>query len=316
MFLLTRTQNQTSVEFFLLGFQLPRFRAPLFVALFLLYSATIMGNFLIIALVNFSRALRSPMYFFLGHLSSADIFLTSSIVPNMLFLILNEGGAISLAACLTQLQCIGCSMTIECLLLAVMSYDRLLAISRPLRYNAIMDHKLCRHLAAGPWFVGSAVALVVVGLVSRLEFCGPRLIDHFFCDVSPLLKLSCSDTFIVRTEVFILSSCFALLPFAFIISTYLCIFQVIFLISSSSGRRKAFSTCSSHLAAVCLYYGTLIGLYVVPSDISSFNMYKYMSLLYTLATPFFNPMIYSARNREIRRALLKTIHTVRGQARV
>ncbi|XP_063291747.1 olfactory receptor 5G29-like [Pelobates fuscus] len=302
--------NHTSVkEFFLLGFELQNFKIPLFLFFLLLYTVTVTGNILVIALVYFTPTLHSPMYFFLSHLSWTDIFLTTNVIPNLLCLILNEGGSISLVACLTQLQCIGGSMVVECLLLAVMSYDRYLAICYPLRYNSIMDRKFCLHLVSWPWVFGIMVALTIVGLVSRLQFCDSNMINHFFCDVTPLLKLSCSEIFFIQTGIFIASSSMTLLPFVFIISTYISIFWTIFRISSSNERHKTFSTCSSHLAIVSMYYGSLFALYVIPDNGNSVTLYKYLSLMYTQVTPFFNPVIYSLRNKTIRTSLLKMIQT-------
>ncbi|MEE6505919.1 hypothetical protein FKM82_007385 [Ascaphus truei] len=259
-------RNQTIVtEFLLLGFQnLHSFKILLFSLFLVTYIMTISSNLLIIALVSTSHQLHSPMYFFLAHLSLTDILLTTVIVPNMLRLIWGEGGTISVAGCVSQLHLFTCSGATESFLLTVMSYDRYLAICHPLRYTTIMNLKLRLQLVLWSWLL---------------------------------------DTSILEIDSFVLSFPVALLPFVFINVTYLCIFLSILSISSTTGRQKAFSTCSSHLTVVCTYYGTLIIIYVVPSSGHTFNINKVLSLLYTVVTPFLNPIIYSLRNQEIETTL-------------
>ncbi|KAM8972628.1 olfactory receptor 226-like [Pelodytes ibericus] len=184
-----------------------------------------------------------------------------------------------------------------------MSYDRYLAICNPLHYASIMDQRLCLLLVACVWFSSFLVTLFLVYLVCHLEFCGPHTIDHYFCDLAPILELSCSDPTVVELADFILAIPFALVPFFFILFTYVSISITIFGISSAIGKAKSFSTCSSHLIVVITYYGTLISVYMAPSKGKSFNINKVLSLLYTAGTPFFNPIIYSLRNQEIRKAL-------------
>ncbi|XP_018095050.2 olfactory receptor 6P1 [Xenopus laevis] len=186
--------------------------------------------------------------------------------------------------------------SIECLLLTVMSYDRYLAICNPLHYGSIMNVKLCLSMSLWSWGLAFIVALVLDLLISHLQFCGPFIIDHYFCDFAPLLELSCSDITVVQLTDVIFTVPFILTPFCFIIFTYISIVLAILRISSSTGRHKAFSTCSSHLIVVCTYFGSLITLYMVPSKGHGFNMNKILSLLYTVGTPFFNPVIYSLRN--------------------
>ncbi|XP_075434308.1 olfactory receptor 5P66-like [Ascaphus truei] len=298
--------NQTSVtEFILLGFKSLHSINVLLLCLFLkIYMVTITGNLMIIFLVSTSQRLSSPMYFFLSHLSLSDIFLTTNIVPNMLYVILQDGGTMYFIGCITQLYLFGVSAVTECLLLTVMSYDRYLAICNPLRYTSIMGLKLRFHLVTWSWLLGFLLTLITISLVYQLEFCGPNVIDHFFCDLAPLLELSCSDTSLVVISNFLIATPITLIPFILIFVTYVCIFLSIIRISSNTGRQKAFSTCSSHLIVVCLFYGTLITLYVVPSKGHSMNANKVLSLLYTVITPLFNPFIYSLRNQEIRGALV------------
>ncbi|XP_075433432.1 olfactory receptor 6B1-like [Ascaphus truei] len=300
-------KNQTTVsEFLLLGFQnLHSFKILLFILFLITYIMTLSSNLLIITLVSTSHQLHSPMYFFLAHLSLTDILLTTVIVPNMLRLIWVEGCTMSVFGCISQFHFFACSVITQCLLLTVMSYDRYVAICHPLRYTTIMDFKLRLQLVIWSWLIGFLVALLLILQISQLQFCVPNVIDHFFCDLAPLLKHSCSDTSFLEIEGFVLSIIVDFLPFAFIIATYVCIFHTILRIPSTTGRQKAFSTCSSHITVVFTYYGSLITIYVVPSIYQPFNINNVLSLLYTVVTPFFNPIIYSLRNQEIGAALRK-----------
>ncbi|XP_053319900.1 olfactory receptor 11A1-like [Spea bombifrons] len=258
---------------------------------------TMSGNLLIILLVSNSRLLLSPMYFFLGHLSFCDFLFTANIVPNMIHLTLKEGTNISFLGCFTQFYIFGCCTTAECYLLTVMSYDRYLAIYSPLRYVSIMPFKRCLHLVVSSWLFSFLVVLISLVLLATLDFCDP-LIDHYYCDFSPIVKLSCTDTSAIELETYLVTGFIVLLPFVFIVVTYIYIFFTIFAVPSKT-RQKAFSTCSSHLAVVCSYYGALIIIYLAPSN--GLNTNKVISLLYTVGTPLFNPIIYSLRNQEIRK---------------
>ncbi|XP_075434342.1 olfactory receptor 11A1-like [Ascaphus truei] len=303
-------KNQTiDTEFLLLGFQnLHNFKILLFTMFLVTYIMTLSSNLLIITLVSTSHQLHSPMYFFLAHLSVTDILLTMVIVPNMLRLIWGEGGTMSVAGCVSQFHLFAFSEASESLLLTVMSYDRYLAICHPLRYTTIMNFKLCLQLVIWSWLLGLAVTIILILPISQLQFCGPNVIDHFFCDFAPLVKNSCSDISFIVIEVFVLTFPVDVLPFVFIIVTYVCICLTILRIPSTTGRQKAFSTCSSHLTVVGTFYGTLIIIYVIPSRGHTFNINKVLSLLYTVVTPFFNPIIYSLRNQEIKTALRRKFH--------
>ncbi|KAM8972627.1 olfactory receptor 11L1-like [Pelodytes ibericus] len=301
-------------EFLLLGFKnLHSFRTVLFIFFLLIYILTVVGNLVIIILVAKFPSLKYPMYFFLTHLSVSDMLLTTNISPNMLCVIINRGSTISVIGCITQFYFYSVSAAAECLLLMVMSYDRYLAICKPLHYASIMNLRLCLLLVAWSWLSALMATLFIVYLIGNLEFCGPHIIDHYFCDLAPILELSCSDPTIVELVDFISIIPFALVPFLFILFTYIFILKNIFGISTAVGKQKAFSTCSSHLIVVSTYYATLITVYMVPSEGLSFNINKVISLLYTTGTPFFNPIIYSLRNQEIRIALVKyTSHILSG----
>ncbi|MEE6522815.1 hypothetical protein FKM82_021435, partial [Ascaphus truei] len=311
----TSQDNQTTVrDLLLLGFpDLHDLKILVFSLLLGVYIVTFTGNFLIIGLVATSQQLRSPMYFFLCHLSVSDILLITNIVPQMLQVILEEGATIPLTSCITQFIFNGVSATAGCFLLTVMSYDRYLAICNPLLYSSIMDARLCYTLATLCWLLGFTLTLILAWLLCELQLCGPNVIDHFFCELGPLLELSCSDTSIVEIVVFVLAIPVIAFPFVFILLTYVYISLTILRIPSTTGKQKAFSTCSSHLAVVCVYYGTLIAKYMAPSRGELRNLNKVLSLLCTVVTPLFNPIIYSLRNQEIRAALRKCIWMVIGR---
>ncbi|XP_068129397.1 olfactory receptor 5G9-like [Hyperolius riggenbachi] len=304
-----RAMNRTSIsEIILLGFEdLHNFKYFVFSLFLVIYLVTMAGNVLIIVLVSASSHLQSPMFFFLGHLSISDMILISNIIPNMLHVILLGGRSkMSLNGCVVQYLVYGSLVSTECLLLTSMSYDRYVAICKPLHYITIMDHKCCMYLVTFSWLLGITITLITM-FFQTLWFCGPNVIDHYFCDLGPLLELSCSDTTIVKYEVLIVSSIFTIIPFVFITVTYICIFMAIMKITSIMGRQKTFSTCSSHLTVVCAYYGALFVMYVVPSRGQSLNMNKGVSLMYTVVTPLFNPIIYSLRNQEMRTVMWKCL---------
>ncbi|OCT59567.1 hypothetical protein XELAEV_18000989mg [Xenopus laevis] len=308
--------NQTAVtSFLLLGFQNNHLvNTLLFAVILWIYILTLGGNIFIIILVVTFPALRSPMYILLFQLSLSDILLTTNITPNMIWLLLNKEGRMLVADCLAQFYFYCVSTSIECLLLTAMSYDRYLAICNPLRYSSIMDFKLCLSMSFWCWGLSFLVAFVLDVLISHLHFCGPFIVDHYFCDFSPLLELSCSDIKNAELIDVMLAIPFVVFPFCYIIFTYISIGGTILRISSTKGRHKAFSTCSSHLIVVCMYYGSLITVYLVPSKLYTFNMNKILSLLYTVGTPFLNPVIYSLRNNEIKVVLQKCmtkLHTRR-----
>ncbi|KAG8548752.1 hypothetical protein GDO81_024312, partial [Engystomops pustulosus] len=296
--------NLTGVtEFFLLGFQGSRLlRSSLFLLFLVIFVATICGNLLIIALVSTSRNLHTPMYFFLSHLSISDILVTTVIVPNLLHILLSNGGTITFANCLTQWFFFCTSDTFECLLLTVMSYDRYVAICNPLRYTSIMSMELCGKLAAISWLLGHCISFVVTVTPSKLHFCGPNIIDHLYCDLVPLLELSCSDTFIIHLEIYIMGTPIVIFPTTIIVVSYTYIVSTVLRIPSSIGRQKAFSTCSSHLIVVSIFYWTMFSVYVLPTKVLTLNISKSLSLLYTVFTPFINPIIYSLRNQDIKKA--------------
>ncbi|OCT90838.1 hypothetical protein XELAEV_18019455mg [Xenopus laevis] len=246
-----------------------------------------------ILIVSFNEHLQIPMFLFLKHVGLADVLLTTNIVPMMLHIILNEEMVITLDGCKCQLYIFGLS-NVQCLLLAIMSYDRFLAICYPLHYISVMSLDVCLLC----WLLAFVLVTGEMILVYRLDFCGFNQIDHFFCDFGPLVSLSTSDIFVIITVSFI-----------FIIGTYVCIFITIFKMNSNTGRNKTFSTCSSHLTVVCTYYGTLSIVYMSPAEEnpSTANMKKFVSIFYVVIAPFMNPIIYSLKKKEIRETLRKYV---------
>ncbi|XP_073463986.1 olfactory receptor 5AS1-like [Aquarana catesbeiana] len=300
-------KNYTKIsEFVLLGFgNLDNINVVMFIIFLIIFKVTITGNLLIIVLVSITPALQTPMYYFLSHLSFSDLLMSTNILPNMLGGFLFGEQIITYCGCITQLYFF-CGITItECLLLAVMSYDRYLAICNPLRYYSIMNMMFCVNLSVWPWLLGFTSNLIGVLTISNLDLCADNVIDHFYCDLSPLQKLSCSDTSLLELESILYSIPTFISPCGFIIVTYICIFHTIFSILSKTGKQKAFSTCSSHLLVVGTFYGALIVKYMIPSKGHSLIINKIASLLHTVFTPLFNPIIYSLKNQDIRKALQK-----------
>ncbi|XP_006129621.2 olfactory receptor 6B1-like [Pelodiscus sinensis] len=303
----TDWRNQTSVtEFILLGFgDLADLQILLFLLLLVIYISTLVGNTLLVVLVVADQHLQTPMYFFLGNLSCLETCYSSSILPWMLARILTGDRSVSVCGCLTQLYFSGSLACVECYLLAAMSYDRYLAICTPLLYSTLMNPRFCLQLAVGSWLNGFLAIALLVFFMSQLIFCGPKEIDHFYCDVTPLIQLSCGDTRLIILLDFILAFLFTLPPFLLTLTSYACIIATILRIPSTTGRQKAFSTCSSHLIMVTIFYGTLIIVYMLPNHDTLQALNKVLSLCYTVLTPLVNPLIYSLRNREVKDALCK-----------
>ncbi|CAN2391610.1 Olfactory receptor, partial [Pristimantis euphronides] len=295
-------------EIILLGFQsFHNLRYFLFLLLLIIFCVTVCGNLLIILVVSYSRSLHSPMYFFLTQLSLTDVLLITTIEPNMLHILLYEGSSVSFISCLTQFYCFAATESTECLLLTVMSYDRYQAICNPLHYSSVMDLTFCVKAVLVCWLVIFIMVLMLSITMSHLRFCEPNIIDHFFCDLDPILELSCSDTFAVKMESKLLVIPLAIFPVTVIIVSYVYIIFTILKIPSVTGRQKTFSTCSSHLTVVSLYYGSLIIIYLFPNQK---NVKKSFSLFYTVITPLLNPMIYSLSSREIEQALRKLFRDI------
>ncbi|XP_074056222.1 olfactory receptor 1F1-like [Macrotis lagotis] len=297
--------NQTEVsEFILLGLSdQPEQQRLLFYLFFLMYLITGLGNLLIILVIRSSSCLQTPMYFFLSNLSLGDICFTSTTIPKMLANNLSGIKTTSYAGCLTQVFFFLFFGGIDSILLTAMAYDRYIAICAPLHYSMIMTPKICALWIAVSWMWAFTDALVHTALLTSLSFCGHNEIPHFFCDLSPLLKLACSDTFINDLMVNTVGALTIIIPFIAILISYTQIFVTVLMIPSTAGKWKAFSTCGSHLTVVSLFYGTIIGVYFSPTSTHTPEQDITATVMYTVVTPMLNPFIYSLRNKDIKGAL-------------
>ncbi|XP_055962689.1 olfactory receptor 226-like [Sorex fumeus] len=299
-------------EFILLGFpELDHLRGLLFGSFLAIYVGTVLENLLVVVAVKASRQLHTPMYFFLANLSVLETLYTTVTVPKLLASLLTWDRTISFSGCLTQLFLFLSLGSSECFLLSTMACDRYLAICRPLHYPAIMDSTLCLQLALCAWLGGFLASFVSIALISQLSFCGPNVLNHFFCDISPLLQLSCSDT--TTIELLDFAAALAVLATSLLVSvvSYACILATVLRVPGSTGRQKALSTCASHLAVVAIFYTTTIFMYARPRAISSFDLNKLVSVIYSVITPLLNPIIYCLRNRDIKGALEKLFRVPR-----
>ncbi|XP_049644272.1 olfactory receptor 7C1-like [Suncus etruscus] len=303
-------QNQSrALGFLLSGFSGSREVQFLLFGLFLtLYLATVLGNLLIILSIGTDRHLHTPMYFFLAHLSWADIGFVSTTVLKMLNNIRTQNPAISYRGCLSQIFFFIVFGCLDNLLLTVMAYDRCVAICHPLHYTAIMHPQLCGLLVLGCWGLSVLASLLETLPVLRLAFCTHRDIHHFFCDLPQVLKLACSDSLLNHVVVYATTALLGVVPFNAILVSYYRIVSAILRISSAGARSKAFSTCASHLLVVSLFYGTGLGVYLSSAATVSSTLSLVASVMYTMVTPMLNPFIYSLRNKEMRGALGRLWH--------
>lgn len=301
--------NDTHVTMFhILGFS----GSPLLELLFFLlcltvYTLTLLGNGLIVFLTLSSPALQSPMYFFLRNLSFLELCYSSVTMPRILTSYVTGNNKISFTGCAVQMSLfliIGCA---ECCILGAMAYDRYVAVCHPLRYMTMMDKHSCVLLVVGSWMSGVAVSCIQTTLIFSSPFCGPNEINHFFCDIPPVLRLVCTDTSEIEMIMLILTAIIIIAPFMLILVSYTHIIAAVVRMSSSESRQKAVSTCSSHLLVVTLFYGSAMTVYLLPQNSGSSETDKVLSLFYTMVTPMVNPIIYSLRNKEVKAALWKTV---------
>ncbi|XP_046310963.1 olfactory receptor 4B1-like [Marmota monax] len=283
-------------------FRDPEVQRVCFVLFLPVYLATVVGNGLIVVTVSVSKSLRSPMYFFLGYLSLVEICYSSTVVPKFINDLLVKVKTISLKGCLAQIFFFHFFGVTETLLLAVMAYDRYVAICKPLYYTEIMSGPVCHRLVVGSWLGGFFHSIIQIFITIPLPFCGPNVIDHYFCDLHPLFKIACADTFVVGIIMFVNSGLFSVFSFLFLVSSYI---VILFTLRnrSAEGRRKALSTCASHITVVILFFGPAIFLYLRPN--STYTEDKLVALFYTVITPMLNPIIYTLRNAEVKNAIRK-----------
>lgn len=301
-------QNNHSwvTEFVLQGFtDDPKLQVILFPLFLVIYVTTVVGSLSLIVLIRIDSRLRTPMYFFLCHLSLTDLCYTSAITPKMLVNLLVDQKTISYAGCAAQLCSFSAFVSAECFLLAVMAFDRYMAICNPLLYAAIMSQRVCTSLVVGSYVAGFANSALQTVCLFRLSYCGHNLVKHFFCDIPKLLRLSCSDTFFSESLSVLSSGVVATTSVSAILISYGCILSAVLKTHSVKGRRKAFSTCAAHLTSVALLYGTGTFVYLRPFLKSGLDTNMVVSIFYTLVIPMLNPIIYSLRNKDVKEALRK-----------
>ncbi|KAM9219701.1 LOW QUALITY PROTEIN: olfactory receptor 10A3-like [Dugong dugon] len=300
-----KRQNQSSVvEFILLGFSnFPELQKLIFGVFLVIYLVTLMGNAIIIVIISLDHSLHVPMYLFLQNSSVVEVSFSAVIMPEMLVVLSTEKAAISFTGCFAQMYLIILFGGTECFLLGAMAYDRFAAICHPLSYPMIMNKMVFMKLVMFSWISWVMVATVQTTWV--FPFCGPNEINHLFCETPPVLKLACADTFLFEIYAFTVTILIIMVPFLLILLSYIRTLFAILKMPSTTGRQKAFSACASHLTSVTLFYGTASMTYLQPKSCYSPETKKLMSLAYTLLTPLLNPLIYSSRNSEMKRALMK-----------
>nr|XP_008269207.1 olfactory receptor 10AG1-like [Oryctolagus cuniculus] len=303
-----KDNDSTVKQFVLLGFSdLPNLQELLSVVFTIIYLTILSGNSLMIVITMLDPALQKPMYFFLANFSSLEICYVSVTLPRILFNLWTQDRSISLLDCATQMCFFLMLGATECFLLAVMSYDRYVAICNPLHYPLVMNYKMCVQLAVGSWVSGIPVQIGQTWQIFSLHFCNSNLINHFFCDIPPILKLACGDTSVHEVSVYAVAMLFVAVPFMLILASYSKIISTILSLPTATGRAKAFSTCSSHLLVVVLFFGSATITYLRPKSNHSAGTDKLLSLFYTIVTPLLNPMIYSLRNKDVIAALRKLL---------
>ncbi|XP_008510400.2 olfactory receptor 5J3-like [Equus przewalskii] len=301
--------NHTSVkEFLLVGLtENPNLQIPLFLLFMLIYFLTLVGNWGMIILIWLSAQLRTPMYFFLSNLSFCDICYSTVFAPKMLANFLSKHKSSTFSDCVLQSFFFAVYVTTEGIVLSMMAYDGYVAIANPLLYTVIMTQRLCIQMVLASYLGGIVNSLThTIGLL-KLDFCGPNIVNHYFCDIPPLLKLSCSDTYNNEILLLIFSGAVVVFTLTIIMVSYIHIIIAIQRIRSAEGRRKAFSTCASHLTAVILLYGSVTFSYVQPSSQSFLEQEKVSAVFYTLVIPMLNPLIYSLRNKDVKDAAKRSI---------
>ncbi|XP_050774777.1 olfactory receptor 12-like [Gopherus flavomarginatus] len=303
-----RDANHTAVtEFILLGFgRGPGLQVIPFVMFLVIYIIAVLGNTILVLTIRANSSLHTPMYFLLMNLSLLDLCYSSVIAPRAAVSFLTVVKVISYRGCATQFFFFGLFVNTETFILTAMAYDRYTAICSPLLYPTTMSMPVCIQLVVGSYLCGSVNAMVQTGLTFTLRFCGSE-IDHFFCDVPPLLTLSCTDTYINQMVMFALSGIIIVSTALIILVSYVYIISAVLQTRSAAGRYKTFSTCTSHIVAVSLFYGTVSFMYAQPSSLSFPDQSKVVSVFYTLVIPMLNPFIYSLRNKDVKEALRRTI---------
>ncbi|XP_012512327.1 PREDICTED: olfactory receptor 5D18 [Propithecus coquereli] len=303
-------RNRSEATFTLLGFSdYLELQVPLFLIFLAIYSVTVVGNLGMIVIIKINPKLHTPMYFFLSHLSFVDFCYSSIIAPKTLVNLVVTDRTISFLGCVVQFFFFCIFVVTESFLLAVMAYDRFVAICNPLLYAVAMSQKLCALLVVGSYVWGVACSLILTCSALKLSFHGFNTINHFFCEFSSLLSLSCSDTYINQLLLFVFATFNEVSTLLIILMSYVFIVVTILKMRSASGCRKAFSTCASHLTAITIFHGTILFLYCVPNSKNSRHTVKVASVFYTLVIPMLNPLIYSLRNKDVKDTVRKIMDT-------
>ncbi|XP_042761066.1 olfactory receptor 2W3 [Panthera leo] len=307
------TNDSTQGNFILLGFSdRPHLERILFVVILIAYLLTLVGNTTIILVSRLDPHLHTPMYFFLTHLSFLDLSFTTSSIPQLLYNLNGRDKTISYTGCAIQLFLFLGLGGVECLLLAVMAYDRFVAVCKPLHYLVIMNPRLCMGLVLVAWGCGVANSLVMSPVTLQLPRCGRHSVDHFLCEMPALIRMACVNTAAIEGTVFVLAVGIVLSPLVFILVSYSYIVRAVLQIQPVSGRQRAFNTCGSHLTVVSLFYGNIIYMYMQPGNSSSQDQSKFLTLFYNIVTPLLNPLIYTLRNKEVKGALRRMLLDNRG----
>ncbi|XP_027703360.1 putative olfactory receptor 8G3 pseudogene [Vombatus ursinus] len=305
---MTAKNHSTVTEFILAGStHQEELQLPLFILFLVIYVANVVGNLALILLIVLNSHLHTLMYYLISNLSFIDLCHSSVITPRMLISFLSETNTISYPECMIQLCFFHIFAIAECHMLAAMAYDRYVAICSPLLYNVITSYQVCSFLVMGGYFLGIINYTIHTGFMQRLLFCKANVVNHYFCDLFPLLSFSCSTTYINEMLILCFSAFNILVPTLSILSSYISIIKSILRIHSAEGRYKAFTTCTSHIVAIILSYGSAMFVYLQPSSINSMDRGKVSSVFYTNIFPMLNPLIYSLRNKDVKIALIKTL---------
>ncbi|XP_006157955.1 olfactory receptor 5D18-like [Tupaia chinensis] len=303
--------NQSSVTtFILLGFtDYPHLQAPLFLVFLIIYTVTLVGNFGLIIVTRINPKLHTPMYFFLSHLSFLDICYSSVFTPKLLEILIVDDRSISFKGCMIQFFFVCAFVITEMFMLAVMAYDRFVAICNPLLYTVAMSRKLCALLVAGTYLWGALCSTTITYSLWELSYCGPNIINHFGCEYSAILSLSCSDPIFSQMVCLVISIFNETCSLLIILASYVFIIITIIRMPSTGGLRKVFSTCSSHLTAISIFHGIILLLYCVPNSKSSWLFIKVATVLFTVMIPMLNPLIYSLRNKDVKETVKRLINS-------
>ncbi|KAM6223318.1 olfactory receptor 5K3-like [Rhynchocyon petersi] len=308
---MTKDNHSLTTEFILMGFMdHPDQKTILFLMFFAIYLITMVGNLGLVVLIVMEHRLHIPMYILLGNLALMDSCCSSAITPKMLWNFFSKDRIMSLYECMAQFYFLCLAETTDCFLLAAMAYDRYVAICCPLQYHTMMSKKICILMTIGAYVVGNVNSMIHVGLLKRLNFCRSNQINHFYCDVIPLYRLSCVDPFINELMVLIIGGSIQIFTVTTVIISYLCILFTIFKMKSREGISKALSTCASHFLSITIFYGSLLFMYIRPSSVKEGNEDIPIAIFYTLIIPLLNPFIYSLRNKEIMTVMKRIIKKI------